>query len=447
MNKPKKFLWLAAYFLSPLVLFYFVVDNPSPDIQLTPDYLLSAFAGAFAYTWFSYQFILSSRPKFIVKRFGMDKTYRFHGIMALVSIGLGLIHYLIRRTYAEPNPAWGLYALILFVLTGGLGFIFLLSSRLRKIKWIEGLRQFMEDKVGFKRQYSVLAHNLSIVASTFLFIHVIRSSASQFSIYARVIMIVLYVVAVLFWLYHQVVRRVQLQKGTFHVVENRVENYNVRSLHLKPVKGNIFDYKPGQYTFISVQNGRISRDPHPYTIASSPSNPNEIEFVIKNSDEYANQLENVMEGDEVHVNSPFGIFSHLNHPGEKELVFIAGGIGITPFLSMLRWMKDNDPKRKVILLWGCRYKDDFIKKEEFSEIQAAMPNLSWVPVVSDEPEFDGETGFFDTEKINRLAISKVDINTTGFYICAPPVMMDLVDESLLELGAPRGQIHYEKFSF
>ena len=447
MNKPKKFLWLTAYFLSPLILFYFVVDNPSPDIQLTSGYLLSALAGAFAYTWFCYQFILSAHPKFIVKHFGMDKTYRFHGIMAMVSLILGLIHYLIRRVYSTPNQSWGLFALILFAVAGGLGFVFLLNSRLRKVKWVEGIRRFAEKKLGFKRRYSIIAHNLSLLAATFLFIHVINSSASEYSGYARFLFIAFYVLGVSFWLYHQVVRRFQLDQGTFRVVENRIENHSVRSLHLKPVQGNIFNYKPGQFTFISVQNGRVSKEPRPYTIASSPANSEEIEFVIKNSDEYANQLENVIEGDEVHVNTPFGIFSHLNHPSEKELVFIAGGIGITPFLSMLRWIKENDPQRKVTLLWGCRYKDDFIKAEEFAGFEQAMPNFQWYPVVSDEPNFDGETGFFDTEKINRLAVSKMDIITTGFYICAPPVMMDLVDDSLLELGVPRGRIHYEKFSF
>ena len=447
MNKPKKFLWLIAYFLSPLILFYFVVDNPSPDIQLTPGYIISALAGAFAYTWFCYQFVLSAHPKFIVKHFGMDKTYRFHGIMATVSLILGLIHYLLRRMYAVPDPAWGLYALILFAFTGGLGFVFLLNSRLRKVKWIEGFRHFVEEKLGFKRRYSIIAHNLSLVAATFLFIHVMNSSASEYSAYASVLFIALYVLGVLFWLYHQVVRRIQLDQRTFKVVENRVENNNVRSLHLKPLQGKIFDYKPGQYTFISVQNGRISKDPRPYTIASSPSNPDEIEFVIKNSDEYANQLQYVMKGDEVYVNKPFGIFSYLNHPEEKELVLIAGGIGITPFLSMLRWIKDNEPQKKVTLLWGCRTTSDFIKQDEFALFEQNMPNFKWTRVVSDDPNFDGETGFFDTEKLNRLSVSKVDVQTTGFYICAPPVMMDIVGNSLQELGVPKGRTHYEKFSF
>ncbi len=447
MNQPKKFLWMLAYFLSPVILFYFAVDNPAPNRPLTPDYILSTFAGTFAYTWFCYQFILSAHPKFIVKHFGMDKTYRFHGIMALVALTLSLIHFLIRRTYSFPTPAWGLYALILFALVSGLGLIFLLNSPLRKIKWIESFRRFAEEKIGYKRQYSVVAHNVSLLAATFLLVHVLNSSAGIYSLYARFFMIAFYLVGVSFWVYYQVVRRFQLREKVFRVIENRIENNSIRSLHLKPVQGNIFSYQPGQFTFISIQNGQVSKHPHPYTIASSPSNPDEIEFVIKDTSEYTNQLQNVLAGDEVYVDKPFGIFSLQNHPEEQALVFIAGGIGITPFLSMLRWLKDNQPQRRVILLWGCRYKDDLIKQDEFSEFEQAMPNFEWRLVLSDDPTFDGETGFFDTEKLARLAVSKVDLRTTGFYVCAPPAMMDIVGQSLQELGVAKRQTHYEKFSF
>jgi ferredoxin-NADP reductase len=259
-------------------------------------------------------------------------------------------------------------------------------------------------------------------------------------------MVALYLIGLSFWLYHQFIRRHQLKKSAYQVTENRVENSMVRSLHLKPSQGPVFAYKPGQFTFISVQNGQVSNEPRPYTIASSPSDPNEIEFVIKKPEEFAQQLDLIQPGDEVHVNAPFGVFSYLNYPEENELVFIAGGIGITPFLSMLRWMKDKDPQRKVILLWGCRFQEDVIKKEEFEAMAAAMPNFTWCPVLSDEAEFKGETGYFDTDKLNRLAVSKIDVQTAGFYVCAPPAMMDIVGVSLEELGVPSKHIHYESFS-
>jgi predicted ferric reductase len=447
MKKIGRIFWLLVYFFSPLVLFYFVMTTKSPFLQRKPDYVASTFFGTFAYSWFCYQFIISARPKFIEKHFGMDNLYRFHGIMAGVALLSGLTHFLIRRNYFIPDPPFGLYALILFALISMMAVVFLLNTKLRKVKPVETVRQFVDGKIGFKRYYSVLAHNFSLVAATILFLHVITASANEFSPTAKYLHAAIFIIGVLFWLYHQIVRRIELKQTSFSVLENHAENSTTRSLHLKPNTKQIFRYKPGQFAFLSVHNGRITSEPHPYTIASSPSNKNEIEFVIKNSGDYTSQLNLIEPGDEVHVDAPFGIFSYLNYPKEDSLVFVAGGIGITPFLSMLRWMKENDSQRKVILLWGCRFKEDLIKSEEFTSFEAAMPNFQWYPVLSDEPDFTGETGFFNAEKLNRLAVSEIEIKRTGFYTCGPPIMMKIVDAALQELGVPKAHIHYEKFSF
>jgi len=95
MKKTGRILWLAAYFLSPALLFYFVFSTQSPFLQRKPDYILSTVASTFAYTWLCYQFIISARPKFIEKHFGMDNLYRFHGTMAGIALILGLVHFLI----------------------------------------------------------------------------------------------------------------------------------------------------------------------------------------------------------------------------------------------------------------------------------------------------------------------------------------------------------------
>ena len=447
MKKFPRILWLLVYFLSPAFLFYFDFQTKPPFFQEKPEYILSTIAGTFAYAWLCYQFIISARPKFIEKHFGMDNLYRFHGVMAGVSLLLGFVHMLVRRIYFVPIPPYHWFAFYFFLAICVMAVIFLLNTPLRKVKVIETVRRFVDEKIGFKRYYSVLAHNFSMVAATLLFLHVISGSASRLSPVSRALHVSIFMIGVVFWLYHQIIRRIQLKQGAFIVEENRQENAMIHALHLKPKRGEIFDYLPGQFAFISVHNGKLSPEPHPYTIASSPSNTDGIEFVIKNSGDYTSQLDRIQRGDEVRVNAPFGIFSHLNHSGEKDLVFVAGGIGITPFLSMLRWMKENDPKRKVVLLWGCRFKEDLIKQDEFAEISAAMPNFKWYPVLSDEPDYEGETGFFDAEKLNRLAVTEVDIATTGFYTCGPPIMMKIVDEALQELGVPGKQIHYEKFSF
>ena len=288
--------------------------------------------------------------------------------------------------------------------------------------------------------------NITLAALVLLYIHVITGSISMVSTSARIAFITFFTIALVFYVYHQIIRRVQLKNSAYSVIENRIENKSTHSLHLRPIKGKGLDYQPGQFALIRVRNQQITPEPHPFTIASSPTQDH-LEFVIKSSGDYTSQLDRIQAGDKVWVDGPFGVFSHHHYPTEENLVFIAGGIGITPFLSMLRSLQVEEPDKKVILLWGCRFQDDLILPEVFQQLEANMPNFKWYPVLSDEPEFTGETGFFNAEKLNRLAVNEVNLETTGFYTCGPGIMMKIVDEALQELGVEKSRIHYEKFAF
>ena len=443
-----KIFWRIFYFFSPLVLFALVLSNQFSVQQQDPVYVGSTFYGTFAYVWLCYQFVISARPKFIEKHFGMDNLYRFHGAMAGVSLFFLIGHFVIRFGVVGFDPTnLGVYALILFLITALLASIFLVNSFLRRLKFIESFQRWVDTRLGLKRYLFVLSHNFSLAAATLMFLHVNSGIVGEVAPAVRIAYAAFFLLGVSAWLYHQILRRLRLKRNAFAVVENRVENQTVRSLHLKPQQGDLFHYKPGQFAIISVHNQQLPPEPHPFTIASNPANPEEIEFVIKASGDYTSQLDKIAVNDEVRVDAPFGVFSYLNHPDEKELVFIAGGIGITPILSMLRWMSVNDSQRKVILLWGCRFTEDLIKSEEFEHFSARMPHFRWHPVLSDEPDYKGETGFFDAEKLNRLAVNDIDVSSAGFYTCGPPIMMKIVEDALHDLGVEKSRIHYEKFSF
>jgi predicted ferric reductase len=447
MNAGKIF-WRIFYFFSPLVLFVLVLSNQFPAQQQNPAYVGSTFYGTFAYVWLCYQFVISARPKFIEKHFGMDNLYRFHGIMAGVSLFFLIGHFVIRFGVVGFDPTnLGAYALLLFLFTALMASIFLVNSFLRRLKFIENLHRWVNNKLGVKRYLFVLSHNFSLAAATLMFMHVNSGIVGEISPAVRIAYAAFFLLGISAWLYHQILRPLRLKQHAFLVVENRAENQTVRSLHLKPRQGSLFHYKPGQFAIISAHNQQITPEPHPFTIASNPNNPEEIEFVIKASGDYTSQLDKIAVDNEVRVDAPFGVFSYLNHPEEKELVFVAGGIGITPFLSMLRWMSVNDPQRKVILLWGCRFTEDLIKAEEFERFKALMPHFRWHAVLSDEPDYEGETGFFDAEKLNRLAVNDIDVSSAGFYTCGPPIMMTIVENALHDLGVEKSRIHYEKFSF
>ena len=142
----------------------------------------------------------------------------------------------------------------------------------------------------------------------------------------------------------------------------------------------------------------------------------------------------------------FGRFSYLLHPEERDLVFLAGGIGITPLMSMLRHMRDMMDTRSVLLLYANRNEDQIVFQKELSEIEAGgRPDLKVMHVLSRPGEaWQGETGHIDREMIVDHC---GELEGKVFYVCGPPAMRESVVTGLLELGVPDRAVRLEIFSF
>lgn len=445
MKAPRTF-WILVYFVSPLAIAS-LIFAARPSGLSNPSYFVSVLLGTAPFVWLVNQFIISARPKFIEKYFGMDNLYRFHGVMATISFVLIFIHRLFKIALTGLQPLIALIALILLGIVTLMAAIFLVDSFLRRFKPVEDFRKFMIQRIGYKRKMAVLLHNSTLVIIILILLHVLNSAAAYISPALKWTYIGYFALGMSFYVYHQLIRPWRMKKNAWQVLENRPEAPDVRTLRIAPRRGDIFSYKPGQFALLTVIHPRLVKESHPFTIASSPSRTESISFSIKASGDFTSQLDQVQAGDEVRIDAPYGIFSFILHPEEQELVFIAGGIGITPLLSMLRYLQDTDPQRKATLLWGVRTQADLICVEEINNFTNAMPHFSWVPVLSDEPDWQGEKGFFDQEKIKRLALTGRDLATTGFYVCGPRVMMNLVAGELEMQGVPKAHIHFEKFAF
>ena len=311
--KSKRILWMCVYFLSPLVVAGLSLST-RPGSLSNPVYILSVLLGVAPFMWLVDQFIISARPKFIERYFGMDNLYRFHGIMATVSLGLGFLHSRIKKFLTGIEPLNGQLALILLGVLVVVGSVFLVDSFLRRIKPVEGFRKFLVDRLGFKRKLSVLLHNVSLVVIFLLLLHVLGGATALISPLLKWIYIGYFILGICFYVYHQFIRRWIMKKNAYHVVGNQSEAKDVRTLTIAPKQGKVFSYKPGQFALITVVNKRVQRESHPFTIASSPTRPESVSFSIKASGDFTSQLDQVAVGDEVRIDAPYGVFSHLNFP-------------------------------------------------------------------------------------------------------------------------------------
>ena len=240
------------------------------------------------------------------------------------------------------------------------------------------------------------------------------------------------------------IRAWRTSKKRYVITAVKPENDQVTTLELDTGHPERWPYLPGQFAFISVDADTISSEPHPFTISSAPSQPDRLTFTIKNSGDWTAGVKNICKGDTLSLNGPFGLFSHLICPPQQPLVLIAGGIGITPMLSMLRYMQATGDNRRILLLWSNRQAQDLLCQGELESIARDLTDLTLVHTFTGENVAGADFGRLDRPKLQAL-LGGVD-RTAAVFICGPPRMMAQVARDIQDLGFKPRDIYTERFS-
>ncbi len=215
--------------------------------------------------------------------------------------------------------------------------------------------------------------------------------------------------------------------------------FNPRLLHLK-IEADV-DFKPGQFIMLKRPDYEVKRS---YSIANSPFDRGYLEFVIRINEngKLTPKLKELKEGDEVEYDGPFGKFIFKEE--DRETLFIAGGAGISPIRSMLRYAirKGTFKQSKFWLFFGFNTVDDFIFREEFEGYDKDIDNFTFVASVLEPPEgWKYEVGFV------MPAIEKRFESLAGkvAYLCGPPPMVKAVREFLERMGMSKEDINFEQW--
>jgi ferredoxin-NADP reductase len=202
---------------------------------------------------------------------------------------------------------------------------------------------------------------------------------------------------------------------------------------------NGFDYKPGQYIMVTIKS--IDKElTHPFSLSSSPTDRDFIEFTKKfTTSEYSSRLKAMKPGDWTRVDGPYGKFT-CECEYEK-ILFLAGGIGITPFMSIIKYCSDNHLPTSIMLFYGCRNETEIAFKRELEEMQLKNPNLKVIFVLAEpNPNWTGKVGFVTADMINQEV---PDFKNRIFYICGPPGMVAAMQKLVVALGLPETQLRLE----
>lgn len=182
---------------------------------------------------------------------------------------------------------------------------------------------------------------------------------------------------------------------------------------------SIFHYRPGQYlTFDIEANGRsFSRS---YTLSSAPSRPDLVAITVKRIGEGSTLLhDRLRAGSILRASRPLGTFSYSDHPGEKYLM-LAGGIGITPMMSMLRTMSDREELADVVLVYSAHSEADFVFARELNLIAHSSRNLRIVYLCSRSRVPEAQTtrkGRLTSALLSELVS---DFRDRQIFSCGPP---------------------------
>ena len=167
-------------------------------------------------------------------------------------------------------------------------------------------------------------------------------------------------------------------------------------------------------------------------------------MTIRNLGDFTSAVHKVPVGQRVYLDGPYGAFT-IGNPADMH-VLIAGGVGITPMMSMIRTLADRGDKRPVILLYGSKDWESITFREELEALKARL-DLTVVHVLADPPAgWTGETGLHRRRACSS-AICRRPMPTTSTSSAGPNVMMDAIETALGELDVPMSKYHSERYSF
>ena len=440
--KQKRYFLILLYIILiflPFALLY--RDDVASNIGMT--YVLAGFFGITAYTLFNLEILLVSKNKFLDKYFGLDKLYRFHMFIAVVAIAFSYIHKLLNGERETFQSQLGENAFILFIAVGVFSILMMVNKLFFKFSPLDYLRRFLNKNLKIKYQHKVLLHNLMVVAIIFLVFHILLAYSVKHDLALELVLLLYFLVPFISYLYNKIIKVYFSKKHKYVVSEVIKEANNIITLKFKPKFGKVFDYVPGQFLYVKINNPQVPGDEHPFTISSSPTEEGSVAITVKQLGDFSNNLDKVKVGDNAYIDGSYGSFSYLKKDKSDKLCFLAGGIGITPFLGMLRYIEAKDKNKSVKLIWGVRDESEIISKEELKNFDTTITDFEFIPVLSNDKSYKGETGFIDQEKIKKYV---KNIAEYDFYICGPPIMLEVQIKNLKALGVSNKKIHYERFA-
>jgi predicted ferric reductase len=384
--------WVAiylAFILAPL--FALMLGSLPPPRDFWTEF--SAALGYAGLAMMGLQFGLTARFRYVTAPWGEDVIYHFHRQLSLVAITLVIAHPLIlfavrpelmallnsiRAPWRARFAALSTYSLIALVVMA----LWRVQLNIRYETWH-------------------LSHIvLALVAVGAGLLHMIGWGFYLTDPWKRGLWIGL----TMFWIgllvYVRIVKPVFILRRPYLVSELREERGDTFTLVMQPDGHPGFRFRPGQFGWLTLGGSPFKITGHPFSFSSSATaTDGRVEMSIRKLGDLTSGIDRTPVGSRVYLDGPYGAFT-IGNPADMH-VLIAGGVGITPMMSMIRTLADRGDKRPIVLIYGSKDWESITFREQLEALRERL-NLTIVHVVSEPPPgWTGERGRINAEIFKR----------------------------------------------
>lgn len=383
------------------------------------------------------QFGLTARFRYVTEPWGEDVIYHFHRQISLIAVGLVIAHpiilFIIRPELLSLLNSFTAPWRARFAALSTYSLIALVAMAVWRTKL----------KLSYETWH--LTHILlAVVAVLAGILHMVGWSFYFGDPWKRALWIGLTIFWIALLLYVRIVRPLFVLRRPYHIAEARKERGDTWTLVMAPDGHPGFRFRPGQFGWLTVWGSPFKLTTHPFSFSSSAAaTDGRVAMSIRNLGDFSGRMNEVSVGQRVYIDGPYGAFT-IGHPADMH-VLIAGGVGITPMMSMIRTLADEGDKRPIVLLYGSKDWESITFREELEALEARL-KLTVIHVLENPPEdWKGERGFINAEVFKRhLPPPYADHE---YFICGPGVMMDAIEKALGGLDVPISKYHSERYSF
>ncbi|WP_409329480.1 ferredoxin reductase family protein [Trujillonella humicola] len=430
--------WLGLYLAVAVVPLVFALLGPAPrGRDFWTDF--SVGLGFVGLAMLGLQFAVVARSRAVAAPYGIDVVIQFHRQISWVATAFVLAHPAILvatdpATAALLNPVgapWRARAGVLAVVA--------LLALIALTVW--------KKRLGLRYEWWRLTHGVlatvvvvAALAHIYLVGHYVDTLWKQ-GLWAATS---LAFVGLLVWT--RVVRPFRVLRRPWVVDDVVPEGNDVTTVRLRPDGHDGLRFRAGQFAWLTLGGTPYQLEEHPYSFSSSADSPDgSVAFTVKAVGDGSGEVARTEVGARAYVDGPYGVFTTERHEG-PHVVLVAGGIGITPVMSILRTLADRGDRRPVLLVYANPSADEVIFRDELQELQQRL-DLTVVHVLDDPPEgWTGETGLVDADLLRRHLPPHT--SRGHVFVCGPDPMMDAVHEALVgPLGVPSERVVMERFAF